>query len=68
MNTTTKKMTAAAFAALLALGATACTDEDNDGSTTNEETGEVEENVDKGADELDQQIDEGAEEPKEGQQ
>ena len=68
MNTSTKKMTAAAFAALLALGGTACTDEDNDGSTTNEETGEVEENVDQGADELEQQIDEGAEEPEEGQQ
>ncbi|MBW3627063.1 MAG: hypothetical protein KY412_05585 [Actinobacteria bacterium] len=68
MNTPTKKMTAAAFAALLALGGTACSDEDNDGSTADEETEQVEENVDQGADELDQQIDEGAEEPKEGQQ
>lgn len=68
MNTPTKKMTAAAFAALLALGGTACNDEDNDGSTTNEETEQLEENVDQGADEVEQQVNEGAEEPKEGQQ
>lgn len=65
MNAPTKKMTAAAFAALLALGGTACNDEDNDGSTTNEETEQLEENVDKGADEVEEQVNEGAEEPKE---
>ncbi|MBW3548945.1 MAG: hypothetical protein KY452_12555 [Actinobacteria bacterium] len=68
MNTPTKKMTAAAFAAVLALGGTACTDEDNDGSTADEETEELEQNVEEGADELEQQVDEGAEEPREGQQ
>ncbi|HEV2071600.1 MAG TPA: hypothetical protein VGR26_17560 [Acidimicrobiales bacterium] len=68
MNTPTKKMTAAAFAALLALGGTACNDEDNDGSTADEETEQLEQNVEEGADEVEQQVDEGAEEPKEGQQ
>ena len=68
MNTPTKKMTAAAFAALLALGGTACNDEDNDGSTVDEETEQLEENVEQGADEAEQQVEEGAEEPKEGEQ
>lgn len=68
MNTPAKKMTAAAFAAVLALGGTACSDEDNDGSTGDEETEQLEENVGQGADEVEQQLDEGAEEPQEGQQ
>jgi hypothetical protein len=68
MDTPAKKMTAAAFAAVLALGGTACTDENDDGSSVDEETEQLEENVDQGADEVEQQLDEGAEEPKEGQQ
>jgi hypothetical protein len=48
--------------AALALGGAACSDEDGDGATTDEEVGEIEERVSEGADQVEEEIDQGQEE------
>ena len=53
---------AAAMVAALALGGAACSDEDGDGATTDEEVGEIEERVSEGADQVEEEIDQGQEE------
>ncbi len=55
------------FALIVVFGATACSDEDGDGETTDEEQQQIEDGVDKAGDEIEQQIDEGAEEGTEGE-
>ena len=62
----TRTVTVGALAAVLALGGVACgNDEDGDGATTDEEVGELDENVDEGADQLEEEVDQGSEEVKE---
>ena len=56
---------AATFAAALVLGGAACSDEDGDGATTDEEVGELDQNIDEGADELEQEVEEGEAESEE---
>jgi hypothetical protein len=51
-----------AIAAALALGGAACSDEDGDGATTDEEVGELDERVDEGADQLQEEVEQGDEE------
>ncbi len=64
--TTIHRASGSAFAALLfvgaGVGAAACSDEDGDGNTADEELDQIEDKTRDGADELEQQIDEGAEE------
>lgn len=62
MRDTTRKLTAGLFAATLALGLGACSDEDGDGARTDEEVGEVDDAVDQGADEVQEEVDQGADE------
>ncbi len=59
MRDTSRKLTAGLFAAVLALGLSACTDEDSDGATTDEKVGNVDDAVDQGADEVQQEVHEG---------
>ena len=62
MNDVTRKLTAGAFAAVLALGVGACSDEDDDGASTDEEVGEIDDAVDEGTDEIQEEINEGQQE------
>lgn len=55
------------FALMATFGAAACSDEDGDGETTDEETEQIEDGVNDAGDEIEQQIDEGAEEGDEGE-
>jgi hypothetical protein len=48
--------------AALALGGVACSDEDGDGATTDEEVGEIEERVSEGADQVEEEVEQGQEE------
>lgn len=59
MHRTPRTITAAAFAAALALGGAACSDEDGDGATTDEEIGELDEQMDEGGEELEEEFEEG---------
>ena len=52
---------------LLVFGTAACSDEDGDGSSTDEEVEQIEDTVEDGVDEVEQQVDEGAEEGDEGE-
>ncbi|WP_436794420.1 hypothetical protein [Actinospongicola halichondriae] len=67
--TTIRRAAGSGFAALLfvgaGLGAAACSDEDGDGNTADEELDQLEDDVRDGADEVEEQIDEGAEEDNE---
>ncbi len=62
MRTATGKLTAGLFAATLALGLGACSDEDNDGATTDEEVNQVDDAVDSGASEVQEEVDQGQQE------
>ena len=62
MTQRTRTWGAAAMVAALALGGAACSDEDGDGATTDEEVGEIEERVSEGADQVQEEIDQGQEE------
>ncbi|MEX2659762.1 MAG: hypothetical protein WD232_08695 [Acidimicrobiales bacterium] len=66
MRRTPRTITAAAFAATLALGGAACSDEDGDGATTDEEIGELDEQMDEGGEQLGEEI-EGGEKELEGE-
>ncbi|HEX8582728.1 MAG TPA: hypothetical protein VF640_10380 [Acidimicrobiales bacterium] len=46
MNRTLRRATAVAFSGMLLLGGVACSDEDGDGATTDEEIQDVEDQVD----------------------
>lgn len=50
------------LSAVLALGGAACSDEDGDGATTDEEVGELDDRVEDVQDELEQEVDQGQEE------
>ncbi len=62
MTQRTRTWGAAAMVAALALGGAACSDEDGDGATTDEEVGEIEERVSEGADQVQEEVEEGQEE------
>ena len=62
MTQRTRTWGAAAMVAALALGGAACSDEDGDGATTDEEVGEIEERVGEGVDEVQEEVDQGQEE------
>ena len=62
MTATTRRITAAAFVATLALGGAACADEDGDGATTDEELQDVED----GAEDVGNQVEEEVEGQDEG--
>jgi hypothetical protein len=57
-----RKIAAGAFAGLLLIGGVACSDEDNDGNTADEEIDEVEDKGRDAGNEVEEQVDEGAEE------
>lgn len=59
MNTTTRRITALAAVAILGLTGAACSDEDGDGATTDEEVGEIDESVDGAGDQLETEVEEG---------
>ncbi len=67
LSTTLRRVLGIIFAATLVFGAAACSDEDGDGATTDEETDQITDDVDDGTDEIQQQVDEGAEEGSEGE-
>ncbi|MCI3948443.1 MAG: hypothetical protein K0R11_377 [Acidimicrobiales bacterium] len=63
MHRTLKRTVAAGgLAGLLLLGAPACSDEDGDGNSADEEGEELEDRARDAGDEVEQQVDEGAEE------
>ena len=60
MPRTTRPIAALSLAAVLALGGAACgDDEDGYGATTDEEVGELDQDIDEGADEVEQEVEEG---------
>lgn len=67
MTTTAPRKLAATFllTGLTLGGAVACSDEDGDGSTANEEVEQVEQDARDAGDEVEQQVDEGAEDDSE---
>jgi hypothetical protein len=60
-RTTLHRAAASGVAALLLIGGTACSDEDGDGNTADEESEELEDRARDARDEVEQQVDEGAE-------
>ena len=65
-RTVMRTVAAGGLAGVLLLGAPACSDEDGDGNTADEETQEVEDRARDAGDEVEEQLDEGAEETQEG--
>ncbi len=65
-RTVMRTVAAGGIAGLLLLGAPACSDEDGDGNTADEEGEELEDRARDAGDEIDQQVDEGAEDGQEG--
>ena len=65
-RTVMRTVAAGGLAGVLLLGAPACSDEDGDGNTADEETQEVEDRARDAGDEVEEQVDEGAEETQEG--
>ncbi len=65
-RTITRTLAAGGLAGLLLVGAPACSDEDGDGNTADEETEEMEDRARDAGDEVQDQVDEGAEEGQEG--
>jgi hypothetical protein len=65
-RTVMRTVAAGGIAGVLLLGAPACSDEDGDGNTTDEETDELEDRGRDAGDEIEQQVDEGTEEGQEG--
>jgi len=66
MHRTLKRTVAAGgLAGLLLVGAPACSDEDGDGNTADEEGEELEDRARDAGDEVQEQVDEGAEETQE---
>ena len=62
MRRSTRTIAAAGFSLALALGGVACSDEDGDGATTDEEVGELEEGTEDVRDQIGEEIDAGEEE------
>ena len=65
-RTVMRTVAAGGLAGVLLLGAPACSDEDGDGNTADEETQEVEDRARDAGDEVEEQVEEGAEETQEG--
>ena len=66
MHRTMKRTVAAGgLAALLLVGAPACSDEDGDGDSADEETEQLEDRARDAGDEVEEQVDEGAEDGQE---
>jgi hypothetical protein len=65
-RTVMRTVAAGGIAGLLLLGAPACSDEDGDGNTADEEGEELEDRARDAGDEIEQQVDEGAEDGQEG--
>ncbi|CAN5666738.1 hypothetical protein BH20ACT1_BH20ACT1_01790 [soil metagenome] len=61
MRSLRDKLTAGAVVTVLAFGAVACSDEDGDGATTDEEIDGAEDQVDEGVDQLEEEVDENSE-------
>jgi hypothetical protein len=55
--TRVRRAVSASFAAVLVLGGAACSDEDGDGGTTDEELEDVDQTVDSVGDELEEEVD-----------
>ncbi len=62
MGNLTRTFAVGVLTAGVVLGGVACSDEDGDGATTDEEVGELDEEVDEGADKLEQEVDAGQDE------
>lgn len=54
-----RSSTAVGLAAALVLAAGACSDEDGDGATTDEEIGEISETIEDGGDQLEEELEQG---------
>lgn len=65
MRTSTRRLSAVALSVLLGAGLSACSDEDGDGATTDEEVGELEDTGDSVVDEVEEEVDEGEAEAEE---
>ena len=65
-RTMMRTVAAGGVAGLLLLGAPACSDEDGDGNSADEETEELEDRARDAGDEAEQQVEEGTEEGEEG--
>jgi len=59
MNTMIRRITALTAVAVLGLTGAACSDEDGDGATTDEEVGELDDSLDDAGNELGEEVDEG---------
>lgn len=66
MSVKLKKAVAVVLVAALPFTVGACSDEDDDGLSSDEETEQIEEGVQDAVDEAEEQVDEGAEESDEG--
>ena len=67
MRTRSRTLTAAALAGVLLFGGAACSDEDGDGATTDEEVNEVEEGGEDVGNQLEEEVDEGQNETEDDQ-
>ena len=65
-RTLKRTVAAGGIAGLLLVGAAACSDEDGDGDTADEESEQLEDRARDAGDEVEQQVDEGAEENQDG--
>jgi hypothetical protein len=61
MRLRTTRLSAVAVTAVLAFGGVACSDEDGDGATTDEEVDNLEQEVDEGADQVEEEIEQNTE-------
>ena len=62
MRRRTRTLTAAALTGILLVGGAACSDEDGDGATTDEEVGDLEQEVEDGGEQLEEEVNQGEEE------
>ena len=65
MKTMNRRIAAIAAVAVLGLGGAACSDEDGDGATTDEEVDQVDESTEDMGDQLEDEVDQGGEEAEE---
>lgn len=61
----TRKFAAAGIVTVLAFGGVACSDEDGDGATTDEEVGEIQDKAEDTGDQIQEEVDEGQNEAEE---
>ena len=65
MKTMNRRIAAIAAVAVLGLGGAACSDEDGDGATTDEEVDQIDEGAEDTGEQLEEEVNEGEEEAEE---